>query len=200
MKTQKLMTMLFAFAIALALGACGDEDENNATANNVTTNNATTNNATTNNATTGGNATTGNNATTGTCGAGEAFDSPLDTCVTCPNTAYDCESLIALGDFDFETSTLTITPADGDASIVSATVGGQRPGDPQNPGEDFSVLGTVDGRTLTFDISAEETSNNMQLNNLVFTDSCGTEFDVRFVFNYVPGDDTSEAPYCPLGG
>jgi hypothetical protein len=87
MKTQKLMTMLFAFAIALALGACGDEDENNATANNVTTNNATPNNAPTNNATTN-NATT-NNATTNNATTNNATTAETVTFTAVPISSAD---------------------------------------------------------------------------------------------------------------
>jgi hypothetical protein len=199
---KRLALALTTLAAVTALAACGDDDANDSTnntpANNTSANNTTPNNTSTNN-TTANNTTPGNQGTT--CDENEAYDEPLDTCVSCPNETYDCEATIALGSYDHTTSTLTFgPPADGAASIVSATLGGQRPGDPQNPGEEFTVEGTQDGRTWTFDVSAEETGTLVQLNSLVFTDSCGQEFDVTFVFNYTPGEEPNDPPYCPLGG
>ena len=134
------------------------------------------------------------------CSGGQAFDVPLDTCIDCPSHVFICDSIPPRTAFDRASSVFSFTPEDGEASIVTATLGLRVFTNGGLDSEEFQVTGVLEGRTMTFDVGEYETSDSIQLYNLVFSDSCGTSNDLVFVANYDPGSTDPVTAICPLGG
>lgn len=134
----------------------------------------------------------------GPCEPTQFLNTVDDSCVTCPGAELTCEDALANMTLDEVNNIVTVTFDPSTIEIAEATWSGNRTeGDGMSDiTVPFSIDGSVQDDTLRFNLSNEDTADELQLGRLRIVDGCEQTVAFSLIARWEPGLTVITEPMC----